>query len=533
MISRTASLTLAALLAVPAFAAPTVVELAQGYGGPEDDEGGAGNEQPSVTVVERSGKRYVVSIYMSSDVSDDDEPWQCKCSSVELDPVLGPKLVADRVQLTAFNGNRPCNHPKAASDGETVVWTFGSNHPNRARVRTYVAAVDPMCAEVGAPFLVSENDDNNEGAPDIAFNGGSFFTGGYLSTGSEDITYALGLDVAKSPAGEVTFTKTYLTPVVTPANIGRPTILPMGASRSVVCAAKGDNRPPEDGVECAMLDNATGSILWSELVAPSDADNDIYMNQPQLAQLSPDRAALLVIESVGQGRKSGNKAPSITHIHTLKPDDLGAHLESKSTSIGPYQAHATICAGGWGTEGTRTIGLFDASITGGGLAVMTATKWDEASMKLQAFDDKVAGAHNGDSGYIANIYGNNPGTQGRDFLRCIGDVANPGFGISGGFRPDVKTFFALPYAGRKPGQPKNALFLSLLPGEIVPASPGPGPTPTPGGSGPGGENPASGAPKAKGCSVAGVPDELGLSMSFLFGSFVVCELIRRRKGGAS
>ena len=44
-----------------AVAAPTVIELAEGFGGPEDEKGGAGNEQPSVAVVDKEGKRFVVS----------------------------------------------------------------------------------------------------------------------------------------------------------------------------------------------------------------------------------------------------------------------------------------------------------------------------------------------------------------------------------------------------------------------------------------------------------------------------------------
>jgi MYXO-CTERM domain-containing protein len=71
----------------------------------------------------------------------------------------------------------------------------------------------------------------------------------------------------------------------------------------------------------------------------------------------------------------------------------------------------------------------------------------------------------GDSGHIANIYGQNPNTQGRDFLRCIGDVPNPGHGVSGGYLSNVESFFVAPHAGRIPGDPKNALFLSLVPGK--------------------------------------------------------------------
>src|SRR5689334_24913906 len=75
---------------------PAVLQLAPGIGGPMDTDGGAGNEQIDSAVFEVGTKRYVVSVYMSSNVSDDDAPWQAKCTSVLLDPILGPVVVQDQ-----------------------------------------------------------------------------------------------------------------------------------------------------------------------------------------------------------------------------------------------------------------------------------------------------------------------------------------------------------------------------------------------------------------------------------------------------
>ncbi len=77
----------------------------------------------------------------------------------------------------------------------------------------------------------------------------------------------------------------------------------------------------------------------------------------------------------------------------------------------------------------------------------------------------------GDSGLIANLYGANPNNQGRDFLRCYGDVKNPGFGVTNGYMADVETFFLAPHSGNIPGQPKNAAFLSFVPGKVAVAAP--------------------------------------------------------------
>ena len=188
------SVSLATLIPSTALAIPSVV-MQQATGtnaGPQKQNGGPGHEQATVTYVERDGKVYVVNIYMSSKVSEG--YWQCKCSSVELSSDASPKLVADQVQLTNnTNGDRPCNHPMAASDGKNVVWVYGTDQ-NSANTRTYVAAVDHMCNQVASPRRISENGNNNEGAPHITYNGNGRFTAGYLSTGNNDTSFAVGLE---------------------------------------------------------------------------------------------------------------------------------------------------------------------------------------------------------------------------------------------------------------------------------------------------------------------------------------------------
>ena len=86
-------------------------------------------------------------------------------------------------------------------------------------------------------------------------------------------------------------------------------------------------------------------------------------------------------------------------------------------------------------------------------------------------DAEVAKLH---SGKLANLYGQNPNTQGRDFLRCLADVPNPGFGQPTGYLPNVKTFFVTPHHGRIPGEDKNSMWLSFVPGhtsEVVTPDP--------------------------------------------------------------
>jgi MYXO-CTERM domain-containing protein len=99
---------------------------------------------------------------------------------------------------------------------------------------------------------------------------------------------------------------------------------------------------------------------------------------------------------------------------------------------------------------------------------MQMVGFDQTS-KLFSVDKKAdlwPTAFYGDSGHLANWYGRNPMRQGRDFLRCIGDVPNLGYHVDKGYLPDVKTFFVGTVSGRKPGEAKNGLTLSLVPGQV-------------------------------------------------------------------
>ncbi len=457
-----------------------VLQLAYGIGGPQKAKGGAGNEQPTSVALNKNGKTYVVTVYMSSNVAEKDGPWQCKCTSVLMDPQDGPVILADQVQLTDGDGDRPCNHPMAATDGQHVVWTFGSDMNNQANVSTYAGVLDEQCQEVVAPKRISKNNNNNEGAPDIAYNGANHFTAGYLSTGGNDISYATGLTLHTD--GEISLEQTYHKSVVTPANIGRPTIAAAGPDRSLFCAAKGDNRPPEDGVECAWLDALTGDIKWKKILAASEPGNKRYMNQPSVARIDYGRFAVNLQESSGGGKNNNQKGSNISHLYVIEPTDQGYTEKAHEVGIGHFPTHAAICSGVYGSNAERAIAIMNAPITGVGLPwIQMANYAPNLGLKADKASEWQIGYY-GDSGHIANIYGQNPNTQGRDFLRCVGDVPNPGHGLPNGYQKTVESFFVAPHAGRIPGEPKNALFLGFVPGKtdkpVVPEPPQDVPPPT-------------------------------------------------------
>src|SRR5256885_1263993 len=86
-LSIAGTFTVLLLSASSAGAAPTVVELAPGIGGPRGARRGPGNEQQVSVQMQKGGALNIVTFYMSSNVrvpdpNSDDGRWQCKCSSV-------------------------------------------------------------------------------------------------------------------------------------------------------------------------------------------------------------------------------------------------------------------------------------------------------------------------------------------------------------------------------------------------------------------------------------------------------------------
>jgi hypothetical protein len=262
---------------------------------------------------------------------------------VKLSPGASPEIVADRVDVTKnyFVGDRPCNHPRMATDGDIIVWAYGSDYNNN-RPNTYVGVMDHMCRSLANPIMVNaktvselgpnsgitatDNNvptdviDNNDAAAAVVANAKGIFTLGYLSTAGNatEAAYALGISVTQSDV-LYSLKRTWIAPIVSPSNIGRPTIATIDANRSLFCASAGNNRPPEKGVACAVLDAATGNQVWKQFVAPTTQDKDgtmHYMSQPTVAKLADGRFALNIVESNGMGRNTNLKGTNLAHLYT-------------------------------------------------------------------------------------------------------------------------------------------------------------------------------------------------------------------------
>jgi MYXO-CTERM domain-containing protein len=527
-----------------------------------------GHEQADVLTINKDGKQFVVMVEMlGMDEKTGYAPWQCACSSFELLPNGAPAERVHAKQISTYkqgNGDRLCNHPRIATDGNVIMWAYGSDF-NNDKPNTYVGALDHMCNVIAQPIMVNAKSttelpagspvtatdnnvptdkiNNNDGAPDLVWNGNDQWTVGYLSTAGNatEVSYALGIQLSKVDV-QYTLKRNWIQPVTYPARIGRPTIKAIDANRSLFCSSKGNNRPQEIGTECSIIESATGNIKWKNLIAPSyrDAENMggamHYMGQPTVAKISDTSYALNVVESNGMGKNTNLKGSNIAHLYTL---DLAADamvINGHITGVAAHQTHSTICTGAFGVDGAPHIGVISAPPTGIGRAEMVMVNYD-SSNKTFTYNDN---AHHwpiswyGDSGHLANWYGHNPMRQGRDFLRCIGDVPNPGYHVDGGYMKDVKSFFVAPVPGRVPGDYKNSLFLSFIPGQadqvLTPTNPSPAdqpPAPTTDNSG-NQTNTAPGSTSGCACSTPGTSSDSGTMFGGLALVGLVIGAVRRK-----
>lgn len=440
--------------------------------GENTENEGAGIEQMDFATVIRDGRQYVVSVYMSSNVNQEDAPNQILCTSVELDPITGPKVVADQVYLTDNqNTDRPGNHPALLADDTNILFSYGYA-PNNVNTQTYVRGIDHMCASVTETKRVSNNNNNNQGAPALAKSQtpGRYSVGYYDNNDAR--TYVRDITITNGVIENVA-----LNVVVNPSNIGRPTMASDG-DRTLVCAAKGDQRPPEDGVACALLDNVNGTVIWkNEIVAESKPNEKIYMNQPSVVLMGPGRFAVQAVSSTGSGKNTDAKGSSGQLIYMLEPTEAGPNVRAIGSDYGIHAVHGAIVAGAYSETGKTWVGVFEAPITGSALPVISFFDYDSTALKFNEIDTNknqwVAGGTYADSGYLANIYGNNPGTQGREFMRAIGNVPNPGALVEGGWMNEVESFFVMGYGGLAlPTDTKNSGFLTFVPGKTkVPVTP--------------------------------------------------------------
>jgi len=312
-----------------------------------------------------------------------------------------------------------------------------------------------------------------------------------------------------SMTNELTLQRTIETSVYDDVDTARMQVQALDTERAIYCGPYGDTRPPMMGINCAVVDTTTGQTLSEHLAFESKPGEDIYYNDPKVVLLDYGYVAVIGEFSNGAGRKTNEKGSATVQAKIFQITDQNEFiLEDQETDFAmPFQTHAAACSGMYGNpadEEEQSFAILSGPPTGVGQGMLHTFKWT-SSTGFNTRDEWII-FNVADMAYQSNMYGANPGNQGRNFASCIGNVENPGYGVEGGFMPTVKTFFVSTMSGKEPGGIKNSQFLSASPALFDPTE-GIGP---PSGSSGSGENGSSGGAQgpgegsgACGCKTAG------------------------------
>lgn len=419
--------------------------------------------------------------------TDNNGYWEGKTALIQLN-AEAPPSITNTQQITTFDGDRPFNHPRLASAGDYVVVAFASTIEQGDTTNEYVMILDATGNVVTdfkgsslngdnqvyddngklQPVLnVGQNDGNNHGASEMFYigkdaNGVDHFIGGYLHNNND--SYAFGLSVSKTGT-TYNVKQDWETLFATPANIGRPTIAVTGPTTATACAAKGDNRPPEIGIKCVSLDTTTGSILTKAIVAPSQPDQHVYMNQPTITALGNGNCALGVVMSDGSGRSRNGHflAANTSMAYTIDCNTL--QVKNTQVGVAPFQRHSIITQSLFGNQGQTFIGSLGCSSTGAGGAGLQLIGVDSnGMMSVDKVNNLMPVMWQCDTAWLSYKGLRNPRDQGRDFLHTMGSIPNPGFKDPKGWMPEVSHFaVSLVPAVHDPQADRNSLYMSFVP----------------------------------------------------------------------
>ncbi|MGZ4555763.1 MAG: hypothetical protein ACXVXZ_08455, partial [Mycobacteriaceae bacterium] len=476
-------------------------------------------------------------------------------------------VVAQR-QLTFSNSDR-CGHPAIAADGagHFLVMYGANNIQGNGNTQTYGLVIDKLANDLTAGnydattnpnpeekhIRLNNDPNNNEAAPRTLFASANKFVSGYYQNGNNGAEYAMlvGIRAGKNGTGLAPYDIT--TPQrLTPSNIGRPSILLFGTNRALYAAPKGQQRPSEQGDEVALLDTSTivnnqMKVLWRKVVvqAKPDANNvggidglpgplggrGIYPSSPTLiAGDAADEVQLVTFISGGEGHNRNKKGSSTSYITKLKITDTGFTKVAEQTGVGLESSHivATTAKVGIVGQEKQSVVLYASGITGMGTGALAFVKHDPTTNTfVTSAPAAAASSLVTEGGYLNNMLGRNPATQGREHLNAYGDIANLAYHVTGAtFMPKVQSFIVIPHGsrqyimkgtaplvqaadGRMLPEDRNALYLSFVAAvrdaDEAPPSPPPAPAPgaNPGTPGTPGSDGTSAAPGSDG--TAGTP----------------------------
>jgi hypothetical protein len=233
----------------------------------------------------------------------------------------------------------------------------------------------------------------------------------------------------------------------------RPQTYQLGPDTFMSIGTEGDTQPPQDGISATIFQGDTLTLLSSTTIAATTTTEagTFYSTMSHGAQLGPDTFLVSYQQRNGRNRREG-KGGTTFMMGVLQADPVaGARwvVEPLPNLIQGFSAtHHGVCTTMTGDVSAPKPGAFliSASPNGATTATGSFVSYSNGALEIGA---PISLTSNIDSGLLSNYYGENPGRQGKNSLYCA-TMANPGYGIKGAYRPDVKEFVVVPATSRVP-----------------------------------------------------------------------------------
>jgi len=467
---------------------------------------GTGNEHAVIAV---QGDTIAV-VHASNNVAHLRGPSAIKAEIVKMTPT-GPMVVAQR-QLTYSNSDR-LGHPAVASDGAGhFLVIYGANNvQGNGNTQTYGLVLDAQANDLTAGnydattnpnpeekhIRLNADPNNNEAAPRTLFDTATNrFVTGYYQNGNNGAEYAMLVGIKTRTNGSLAPYDITNPQRLTPSNIGRPSIAAVPGMPGVYAfaAPKGQQRPSEQGDEVAVLDTNTITnnqikVLWRKVVVAAKPDqnniggvdglpgplggNGIYPSSPTLVPgTAPGEMHLITFISNGAGRNRNKKGSSTSYITKLNITTTGYTKVAEQTGVGLESSHLVAVNSKVGIVGQETdsVVLYASGITGMGTGSLAYIKHDpKTNTFLKSAEPTAASALVTEGGYLNNMLGRNPATQGREHLNAYGDVPNLAYHVANAtFMPKVKSFIIIPHTSREHILPGSAPKVMAADGRMLP-----------------------------------------------------------------
>lgn len=392
-------------------------------------------------------------------------------------------------ELSGGNRNRDGMKPQVACvDPENGVFVVDANYAPDNLARTYAAAFkiersdfnDLLPTQITAATMVLESTDDNCSDRDyqdmIVRQGPAGYrvnlTGSCNGNGA-DVAWATYFDLTCGSPSQCAITAGPKAQV-SQGQIERfrAQSFQLAPDVFMTIGTEGDTQPPMLGISATIYNGDTLAMISSQTIAGTVQSTlgTYYSTMSHAAQLSPDTFLVSYQQRNGRQRREGKGGASLV-MGVLQATAAGSAtwlLEPKSGLIPGFgTTHHGSCTARYGEVANAQPAAFlvSASPTGGTAAEGTFVTYEAGAIKVSSTINLNT---NIDSGLLSNYYGENPGNQGKNSLYCA-TIENPGFRVSGAYRPDVKEFVIVPATSRvtdAEGRLAEKLALDLV---LVPA----------------------------------------------------------------